>query len=1218
MGPSSGSRDLPARPSGGDHRDHSRHGEGSEHRERHRRKDKRHKGDRRRSVSPARSSGSDSNGPASKRRRNEDTAPEEHEEVKAAPPIDDRREKRMLAWRQQRQAAAAAAAAAAAQTAAPREGGDRSALQVPLGRPSSGTGASTSPRRGWNLEDEASASEDEGDSGQRAQEAATLASNGGSAPPPPPLRHAVSEGEEGPQRGALGTTNHAPAAVGADDDEEIDPLDAFMAQNDAALASTTLEPTSPTAGAPPDEGKEGDNEVDPLDAFMAGDAFQRDLLPTQATATTATPPAPGATPASAPSRPTGVRSAGLALARPASLVPAGLLARGGAGGPGAAPAVRRARPPSRRDSDSQSEAGSDSDASGDGLDEEDEDEDDAEWMRKLQAGKLSKGDRLAPADHASIAYAPFRRNFYREPEALARLGEEEVARMRAELDGVRVRGRGAPRPLANWHQAGLSGRLYELLRRDGFEAPLPIQAQALPAIMSGRDTIGIAKTGSGKTLAYVLPLLRHVKDQPPLALGDGPIALVMAPTRELVSQITREVRRFGKPLGVRATAVYGGSGVANQISELKRGSEAVVCTPGRMIDILVTSGGKITNLRRVTYLVLDEADRMFDMGFEPQIARIVNNIRPDRQTVMFSATFPRQVEGLARALLADPVEIQVGGRSVVNADIAQFVELRAEEDRLWRLLELLGEWYERGKLLVFVASQERCDNLFRDLLRHGYPCLSLHGGKDQSDRESTISDFKSDVCNILIATSVAARGLDVKDLVLVVNYDVPNHLEDYVHRVGRTGRAGRAGTAVTFIAPEEEQHAPDVVRALRESGAAVPADLAALAESFEAKRRAGTAKLHGSGFGGSGFKFSSAEDNLVKALRRATAKEYGIVEGDEEEEAEAAEGGDGIREVVKKELDMQSTVENEAELAALPPEQQARAREAQRRAKETLDRLAAAGAGPPGSAPGAPISGIRSYVVGGGAEEPAPLPGAAPAAQALPAAPVPASAFAASNIVPVAGPALAPGAATALAAAAGGVAPNADLLAAAARISQQINAAAGLAPAPAPAAAVGAGPATLPPDSIASLLQAMQPQAGVRPPAVAAAAAGRPAGPTRHFETELEINDFPQRARWKVTHRDTINDMGELGAAVVIKGTFYPPGAKVAEGDRKIYLHIEGPTEQIVRRAKGEIKRIIEEETERAMRREAPAAGRALEASGAALSRRKGAQKRTRVAAAGM
>ncbi|KFM26401.1 DEAD-box ATP-dependent RNA helicase 42 [Auxenochlorella protothecoides] len=600
------------------------------------------------------------NGTDVKTRRNEDTAPEEHEEVKAAPPIDDRREKRMLAWRQ---AAAAAAAAAAAQTAAPREGGDRSALQVPLGRPSSGTGASTSPRRGWNLEDEASASEDEGDSGQRAQEAATLASNGG---------------EEGPQRGALGTTNHAPAAAGADDDEEIDPLDAFMAQNDAALASTTLEPTSPTAGAPPDEGKEGDNEVDPLDAFMAGDAFQRDLLPTQATATTATPPAPGATPASAPSRPTG------------------------------------------------SEAGSDSDASGDGLDEEDEDEDDAEWMRKLQAGKLSKGDRLAPADHASIAYAPFRRNFYREPEALARLGEEE---------------------------AGLSGRLYELLRRDGFEAPLPIQAQALPAIMSGRDTIGIAKTGSGKTLAYVLPLLRHVKDQPPLALGEGPIALVMAPTRELVSQITREVRRFGKPLGVRATAVYGGSGVANQISELKRGSEAVVCTPGRMIDILVTSGGKITNLRRVTYLVLDEADRMFDMGFEPQIARIVNNIRPDRQTVMFSATFPRQVEGLARALLADPVEIQVGGRSVVNADIAQFVELRAEEDRLWRLLELLGEWYERGKLLVFVASQERCDNLFRDLLRHGYPCLSLHGGKDQSDRESTISDFKSDVCNILIATS---------------------------------------------------------------------------------------------------------------------------------------------------------------------------------------------------------------------------------------------------------------------------------------------------------------------------------------------------------------------------------------------------------------------------------------------------------------------------------
>lgn len=185
--------------------------------------------------------------------------------------------------------------------------------------------------------------------------------------------------------------------------------------------------------------------------------------------------------------------------------------------------------------------------------------------------------------------------------------------------------------------------MLDILKKSSFQKPLPIQAQALPIIMSGRDCIGIAKTGSGKTLAFVIPMLRHIKDQPSLEVGDGPIGMIMAPTRELVQQIGKEVRRFARALDVSAVCVFGGSGVANQISELKRGCEIVVATPGRMIDLLVTSNGKITNLRRVTYLVLDEADRMFDMGFEPQIMRIVNNIRPGRQTVMFSATFPRQV-----------------------------------------------------------------------------------------------------------------------------------------------------------------------------------------------------------------------------------------------------------------------------------------------------------------------------------------------------------------------------------------------------------------------------------------------------------------------------------------------------------------------------------------------------------------------------------------------
>eukprot|EP00889_Picochlorum_renovo_P007745 jgi/Picre1/34775/NNA_002241.t1 len=479
------------------------------------------------------------------------------------------------------------------------------------------------------------------------------------------------------------------------------------------------------------------------------------------------------------------------------------------------------------------------------LSESGEEIDDEEWARRVRAGKLSKGDKMGVVDHSTMSYPPFRRNFYIEVPELQRMTDEQVAEYRKTLDGIKVRGKHVPKPIKSWIQAGLSSRILDVLKRHEFESPLPIQAQAVPVIMGGRDCIGVAKTGSGKTLAFVLPMLRHVKDQPALKTGDGPIGIIMAPTRELVTQIGKEVKRFAKPLGIRCTCVYGGSGIAAQISELKRGTEIVVCTPGRMIDILASGPGKITNLTRVTFLVMDEADRMFDMGFEPQIMRIVNNIRPDRQTVLFSATFPRSVESLARKVLTNPVEIQLGGRSVVNSDITQIIEIRPEEDRFLRLLQLLGEWYEKGKLLV----------LYR---------------KDQSDRESTISDFKSSVCNVLIATSVAARGLDVKELVLVVNYDCPNHHEEYVHRVGRTGRAGRKGTAVTFIAPDEEQYAPDLVKALKESGATIPKDLATMAQQFITKRKAGLAKAHASGFGGSGFKFSKEEEDMEEEDRVET------------------------------------------------------------------------------------------------------------------------------------------------------------------------------------------------------------------------------------------------------------------------------------------------------------------------------------------------------------
>ncbi|GMH39795.1 hypothetical protein BSKO_07693 [Bryopsis sp. KO-2023] len=774
----------------------------------------------------------------------------------------------------------------------------------------------------------------------------------------------------------------------------------------------------------------------------------------------------------------------------------------------------------------------DSDSSGTWEEEEEEEEeleDDEEWFRSVQSGKLTKGDKLGQINHAEIDYPPFRRCFYIEVPELTRMTDEEVAENRKELDDIKVRGKNIPKPIKTWTQCGVGGRMLDVLKKNEFEKPLPIQAQALPIIMSGRDCIGIAKTGSGKTLAFVIPMLRHIKDQSPLEMGDGPIGMVMAPTRELVQQIGKEIRRFAKALDVTTVCVFGGSGVANQISELKRGCEIVVCTPGRMIDLLVTSNGKITNLRRVTYLVLDEADRMFDMGFEPQIMRIVNNIRPNRQTVMFSATFPRQVELIARRILDDPVEILVGGRSVVNSDITQYVEIRPEDDRFFRLLEILGEWYEEGKILVFVNSQDKCDSLFRDLIRHGYPCSSLHGGKEQSDRECTIADFKGDVCSILIATSVAARGLDVKDLILVVNHDVPNHHEDYVHRVGRTGRAGNKGTAITFIAEDEDKFAPDLVKALKESKAPVPQDLQNLADAFSQKKKQGLVQGHGSGYGGSGFKFDYDEEDKRKAARKAVAKEYGLGE----DESDDDEDGLDPRPVGAAQQDVVKAAISTAQAAA--------------------DSMAAGASGvdmaiqnlPQVQAAHQLAARLTAMAQGGGSTvQVAPPPVVAPA----PVVPPQQQSQAADN----------------------------PILTAAKWAAGQIAAKVGIPAMPPPAVGASGGNAA---QRAAALAYQFSAQHGSQPMPEEVV----------HYEAELEINDFAQHARWKITHRDTLSLVTELtGAAITTRGQYFRPGSAVPPGERKLYLLIEGSSESSTKKAKAELRKILAETQEKVMRRDPP------------------------------
>jgi ATP-dependent RNA helicase DDX46/PRP5 len=510
--------------------------------------------------------------------------------------------------------------------------------------------------------------------------------------------------------------------------------------------------------------------------------------------------------------------------------------------------------------------------------------------------KRAKTKDIATVDHSKVKYEPFKKDFYIPPPEYASMTPEEIADLRLELSGITLRGKDVPIPVTKWSQCGLNATMLDVINRLGYENPTPIQAQAIPAVMSGRDVIGVAQTGSGKTIAFLLPMFRHILNQRPLDKMEGPIALILSPTRELATQIYKDCKTFLSALHLRATCVYGGPPIKEQIAQMKAGAEIVVCTPGRMIDLLAANSGRVVNLQRVTYIVLDEADRQFDMGFEPQVMKIISNVRPDRQTVLFSATFPKQMEALARKVLKRPIEITVGNKSVVAPEIEQHVEVIKEEDKFNRLLGLLGDLYsqpdsEDDRALIFVDRQEGADFLLDRLLKRGYATLSLHGGKDQIDRDQVIKDFKDGAVPILTATSVAARGLDVKQLKLVINYDCPNHMEDYVHRVGRTGRAGQRGKAVTFITSEQSKYARDIVKALKLSGTPVPKDLEDLAAEWQKLVDMGRAYAPGSGFGGKGLDRFDQDRAAQKRLQR---REHGD-EDDEEEKVEDVFDEDGER-----------------------------------------------------------------------------------------------------------------------------------------------------------------------------------------------------------------------------------------------------------------------------------------------------------------------------------
>ncbi|CAF0954520.1 unnamed protein product [Adineta steineri] len=482
-----------------------------------------------------------------------------------------------------------------------------------------------------------------------------------------------------------------------------------------------------------------------------------------------------------------------------------------------------------------------------GLPIGDDDDEDRELQYdddgNLIAPEVSKViDPLPPIDHSQIEYSSFEKNFYIEHEEIRNLSDDQVNELRHKL-GVNVRGINIPRPVVSFAHFGFDERLMKSLRKSEFSTPTSIQTQAIPSALSGRDIIGIAKTGSGKTGAFVWPALVHIMAQEQLKVDDGPIVLILAPTRELAQQIHLECKKYGKPYNINSCCAFGGGNMHEQIMACKEGCEILVCTPGRLIDLVKKKG---TNLQRVTYVVFDEADRMFDMGFEPQVRSIADHIRPDRQCLLFSATFKKKVERLARDILTDPIRIVQGEVGEANQDVLQIVHIVSNGPAKWTwLLSKLVELTVLGKVLIFVTRKDNCAELARNLKENGFTAGLIHGDMAQFDRSQVISDFKKKDIPILVATDVAARGLDIPSIKTVVNYDIARDIDTHTHRIGRTGRAGEKGTAYTLLTPADKDFAPNLVRNLENANQSVSLDLLNMA--MQTSNFANSRSRHGGG-----------------------------------------------------------------------------------------------------------------------------------------------------------------------------------------------------------------------------------------------------------------------------------------------------------------------------------------------------------------------------------
>ncbi len=366
------------------------------------------------------------------------------------------------------------------------------------------------------------------------------------------------------------------------------------------------------------------------------------------------------------------------------------------------------------------------------------------------------------------------------------------------------------RPFMSFDQLGLRVELLKAVKTKGYTAPTPIQTKAIPIILNGRDIFACAQTGTGKTDAFALPLVEILSQKNDN--GSSPRALVLTPTRELALQVGKSIKGYARIVSMRCTVVYGGVRIESQINRLKRGIDILVATPGRLLDL---AGQRHLNLSRIEFLVFDEADRMLDLGFSEEISKILDLVPIERRTMLFSATYTQQIRDLAGRMLQAPEYIEVTPNNTAAESVVQKVYLVDRSNKRAILIHLItrGNW---SRILVFTRTKHGANKLTDKLVAHGIRAAALHGNQSQSLRIRTLEEFKNGEIHTLVATDLAARGLDISNLPYVVNYDMPGIPEDYVHRIGRTGRAGVNGIAVSLVSPHETQHLQAIEKLLKQ------------------------------------------------------------------------------------------------------------------------------------------------------------------------------------------------------------------------------------------------------------------------------------------------------------------------------------------------------------------------------------------------------------------